>query len=638
MAEEQSNELFLEIKEQFDNDRSFKQNIELLKGIERSVKFENGKQWSMDEDIADYPKITLNIIKQIGKVRKSNIMQNEYSYLVNSTNFKSVRKIQDFLKYLADINDIRTKDLKALNDDYLKGTAIGYFYWDAQKHGFMRRSGGQMRYEMVDVRKFAVANPYLQNIQDQEWVIFVTQEKVGALKARYGKEKNIVPSANNYTSGTEKVPVARNVDDELVDVYTKFYRDEQGEVFFVVVTETCILKNPTPINPFYEKPEKKDPTEQESSTSIFDEKATKDSEPKDRSKQMWNLFPFCRLVLNELDNCFYGMPVTIEYIEAQKSINNHFSVYDKALQDNVLGGWMYRKGAVDPNELTAENGNMIGIDSMPNEQLSAILARLPVANPPEGSHEYSQALLGISRQIAGASNVQLGQSDYSGQSGKQTQMLLERAKENASDNAMMFNQFKKDQAEIMFLFAKFFYDNEAFTMTEHGFEEDNVRSYMGDDKFDGTDYLEDEVMITIKVGSAPSFSEYNNMEMMGMMVQSGQLPPEAYITLLPDGYISNKQELLKIAKNNSLVQIKKLEEEKKQMVEIMKQMAEAYKQTQDDRKNIDVVIRENENLKSMIAEVSAKAIQRLQEATKKDTEQTSDMQNILNIINSKKTA
>ena len=92
---------YTDIYEQFENANGFKTQLNLTKEINRSVLFENGKQWNMDEDIAEYPKITLNIIKQIGKTRKSNVMQNEYAYLINSTNFQSIRKIQDFLKYLA---------------------------------------------------------------------------------------------------------------------------------------------------------------------------------------------------------------------------------------------------------------------------------------------------------------------------------------------------------------------------------------------------------------------------------------------------------------------------------------------------------------------------------------------------------
>ena len=181
MTKEEKDKLSLQVYTEFTNGTMFKSNISLTANIDRSVLFENGKQWNMDDDIAEFPKITLNIIKQIGTVRKSNVMQNEYGYLINSTNFQSIRKIQDFLKYLSQVTNMRLKDLKTLNDDYTKGTGIGYFYWDAEKRGFMKKSGGEMRYEIIDIRRFIVANEYIQNIQDQEYVIYVTREKKNAI-------------------------------------------------------------------------------------------------------------------------------------------------------------------------------------------------------------------------------------------------------------------------------------------------------------------------------------------------------------------------------------------------------------------------------------------------------------------------
>ncbi len=636
MDEKETNRTQLNYQ-QFELANSFKSSIGLLKEIERSVLFEGGKQWNMDEDIKDFPKITLNIIKQIGKVKKSNIMQNRYGYLVNSTNFQSIRKIQDFLKYLAEITNLRKKDLKAIDDDYKKGTAIHYFYWDAEKRGFMKNSGGEMRVEVVDIRNFAVANPYLQDIQDQEWVMLVTRERINALKEKYPESaKDIVADGRSYTSSTETNQAHVTNEEDFVNVYIKFFRNFEGQVFFEVTTQNVMLKKATPLNPYYEKGLSK--KEMPNTTSVMDE-MDKEAQNDKRSRHIWNLYPFARLVLNERDNCFYGYPITMEYIESQKSINNHYSIYDKALQDNVLGGFVFRKGVIDANEITAENGQMIEVDTMPNERIDGAFGRIPVANVPQDSLGYSQGLVGMVRQVAGASNVQLGMSDYAGQSGKQTEMLLNRAKENSSDSAMLFNEFKREQANIMFLFAKFFYDNEAFTLVDHGINEDNVKSYMGDNdggRFNGTEYLEDDVIIDIQVGSAPSFSEFTNLELLGLMVQSGQLPFEVYLSMLPDGYVSNREELKKLAENNSNKVIKQLQQELEQAKNVMQQMAKAYEQTAKDRDNIDIVVRENANLKSMLAEQTANAIKAVADMSQKNQEMMAEMQNVLKTINRQK--
>ena len=70
--------LAYQLYEQFQNGTAFIDGLELRKDIKRCINFEAGKQWNMDEDVEDFPKITLNVVKQIGKVRKSGILQNEY--------------------------------------------------------------------------------------------------------------------------------------------------------------------------------------------------------------------------------------------------------------------------------------------------------------------------------------------------------------------------------------------------------------------------------------------------------------------------------------------------------------------------------------------------------------------------------
>jgi hypothetical protein len=613
-------DIVYQVHQEFEHATSFTDSINLRRDIKRCVNFEQGNQWNMDDDVKDFPKITLNIIKQIGKVRKSSILQNEYGYLVQTNDLKSVRKIQDFLKHLSEKLKLKAKDLKAVNDTFTKGTGVIYFYWDADKVSFLSKSGGCLRAEVIDIRRFRVADPYIQDLQDQEYVIFVSRERLDSIKAKYGVE--VPPTAEDYTHETEKHVTSENPKQDFTNVYTKFYRNDEGQVFFVITTETHLLKSPTALNPFYEGSSKEAPNTMSTMDEIKEKKL---------AKEVFGMYPFASLVFDERDNSFYGIPGALEIIETQKSINQHFSVYDKGIQDNVLGGFLHKRGVLGEQEITTENGQILQLDLLPGENWQNVFGRIPVNNIPTDALNYSSNLLGVVRQVSGASNVQIGSADYAGQSAKQTQMLLQRAQQNSNDNALIFNEYKKEQAKLMFLFSKFFYDNEDFAVVEHGYMKDNMRTYEGAEKFDGTKYAGKDVMIDIRVGPAPSFSEFSSMELLGMMVQSGQAPLEVYLTNLPDGYVNNKQELLDLIKNNSQQQIQQLQQQLQQAQQVMEQMSKAYQETQKEIGNVDVVVQENMRLKTMIADLSSQAIEKQQMAAKSNLQMQQDLQGILNI-------
>ena len=614
-------DLAYEIYEQFQNATAFIDGVDLRRDIKRCINFEAGRQWNMDEDVEDFPKITLNVIKQIGKVRKSNILQNSYGYLVQTNEIKSIRKIQDFLKHLDGKMKLRKKELKMLNDTFTKGTGIMYFYWDAEQRSFMSKSGGSLKAEVIDIRRFRVADPYIQDLQEQEYIIFVSRERLESIEKKYGIK--VSPDAEDYTHLTERSINTEEVDEEFANVYTKFYRNDEGQVHFVISTATELLKKATPLNPFYTGKTKEEPN----TTSLMD-----DVQMKEMREEVFNLYPFASLVLDERDNSFYGIPGAMELLEAQKSINHHFSVYDKGVQDNVLGGYVYRRGALGEQEITTENGQIIQLDLMPGENWQNVFGRIPTNSVPSDALGYSGNLMGVIRQVSGASNVQIGAADFAGQSGKQTEMLLARARENASDNALLFNEFKRESAEIMFLFSKFFYDNEDFAMVEHGYKQDNVTNYQGANRFNGNEFIGKEVYIDIKVGPAPSFSEYSSMELLGMMVQSGQAPLEVYLTNLPENYVNNKQELLDMMKNNSQQQIQQLTQQLQQAQMVMQQMNEQYQKTQKDMDNIDTVIKENQRLKSMMADITAKIYEQESGMGRRNAELTSDIQSLLQAL------
>lgn len=594
------------IKDQFSSASGFLTNLNLFKDIERSVNFYEGRQWAMDADISEYPKIVLNIIKQIAQVKHSGILGNNYAFLVDSDSPDSTRKIEAFLKRLHYQMKMKRKDRKVLKDVFKKGTGILYFYWDKDSRSIMSKSGGRLKAETIDIRNFRVADPEILEIQEQEWVMFATRERIDALEEQFPQFKDkFISDENENTISTQKEPHDEDVKKQFVTVYTKFFRNEDGEVAFTKSTATVLIETSF-LHPEYNGSKKEKPN----STSLQD-----DREKKLYKDVAFTLYPFASLVLEERDNCFYGLPAVLEYIETQKSINKHFSVYDKGLDDAVLGGYVYRNGVLGEQELTAENGQEIGLELQVGERWQDVFGKIPTNNIPSDALNYSINLLGVLRNVSGTTNVTIGQSDHSGQSGKQTQMLLDRAKENTTDLAQAFNDFKVDQVEIMFMFAKFYYDNEPFVAIEHGKDSNRViDDFRGEKSFKGTEYQKDDVMFDLQVAPSQSLSEATLTELLGLSVQSGQISIVDYIDLIPDGYFPNRVELKHKLEQGNLAIMKQMEAKLQQSEQIIQQMVSQYNKTMEEYgkkiQAVDNVIRENTALKEMLANIASKKIEK----------------------------
>lgn len=594
------------IKDQFSSASGFLTNLNLFKDIGRSVNFYEGRQWAMDADISEYPKIVLNIIKQIAQVKHSGILGNDYAFLVDSDSPDSTRKIEAFLKRLHYQMKMKRKDRKVLKDVFKKGTGILYFYWDKDSRSIMSKSGGRLKAETIDIRNFRVADPEILEIQEQEWVMFATRERIDALEEQFPQFKDkFISDENENTISTQKEPHDEDVKKQFCTVYTKFFRNEDGEVAFTKSTATVLIETSF-LHPEYNGSKKEKPN----STSLQD-----DREKKLYKDVAFTLYPFASLVFEERDNCFYGLPAVLEYIETQKSINKHFSVYDKGLDDAVLGGYVYRNGVLGEQELTAENGQEIGLELQVGERWQDVFGKIPTNNIPSDALNYSINLLGVLRNVSGTTNVTIGQSDHSGQSGKQTQMLLDRAKENTTDLAQAFNDFKVDQVEIMFMFAKFYYDNEPFVAIEHGKDSNRViDDFRGEKSFKGTEYQKDDVMFDLQVAPSQSLSEATLTELLGLSVQSGQISIVDYIDLVPDGYFPNRVELKHKLEQGNLAIMKQMEAKLQQSEQIIQQMVSQYNKTMEEYgkkiQAVDNVIRENTALKEMLANIASKKIEK----------------------------
>lgn len=613
----------------FQNGQSYKRSMDLMTQIERSINFVEGRQWTNAKGTEDYPKIVLNYIKQVMKVRQAGILQNDYGFLVNTLKFEDTKKIQYFLKYLYNTLKIKKKNIKVIGDNFKKGTSGLYFYWDDDSRAVMASEKGRLKCDVFDIRQLVVADPEIQDIQEQEWVIYNVREKVGALRYKYPHLADEIHQDGYFElSETQKEQVGETEDDELTNVYIKYYRNEEGQVCYSIHTETLELEGPTFLNPMYEGPKKEVP-------NTLSNNDTK--EEMEYETPVFGLYPFAIYTMDERDNNFYGIPGAYEFIEAQKSINAHFSTYDYAISQNVLGGFVMAKGVLGDQEITTDNAQIIELEMKPGEKVGDLFGRIPVNNIPSDALSYSGVLGNNLKTVSGATNIQMGQADYSNQTAKATEMLIARARENSSDYAIMFEEYMKDVAQIMFMFAKFYYDRKEFNIIEHGNEKDTNIDFTNDEAFKGEDYVMEHMDFDIQVSPSSSFNESTLQQLAMMSVQTGNLKMLSVLKMLPyntfPSFKELKDELVK--EEQTMAIIKKQEEQLKQAQQVMQQMAVEYQKTQERMATMDTIVKENLRLKEEMANVYAKSIEQSKESNQNMLAMQGEMQKILKIFQGK---
>ena len=91
--------------------------------------------------------------------------------------------------------------------------------------------------------------------------------------------------------------------------------------------------------------------------------------------------------------------------------------------------------------------------------------------------------------------------------------------------------------------------------------------------------------------------------------------------LIPDGYFPNRVELKHKLQQGTLAVMKQMEAKLQQAEQVMQQMAQQYNKTMEEYtkkiNTVDNVIRENQTLKEMLANIESKKIEKNKEVAKK---------------------
>ena len=474
-------------------DEQYKRNTNYNAYVKESLDFYNGNQYPENNN-KNMPRLSLNICAFSSSLKASKIVGTPIYITFTSDNDEvDCLKLERFDEYncskLKENIENYQSALNALNT----GTELIYYYWDEEDTSYKGIYKGGLCLEHVYPTDYAVADPYIQDIQKQKWIMYWKDCELKSVRDMCEIEslkKKILPDDYNTNQETyHKDTDAMN--HSLVRVYTRFFR-VNGEVCFMSSTrEVDLFKYPHAINPLlqkkileklqkeYEKDDDFDNQEEKYKDYEIDfehtitqvSNVTKDELSKDEFKEIkekFSLYPFAKFCPYVNNQSFYGNSDIKSLISVQKGLNFCLSMMLMCAQNNAYTKVFAKEGALQGQEITYEPGQIITDYSRYTNGWGIKLAE---SQPmPNGLMEFGERLLSMTRLVNGFNDVMDGSVSNQNLSGYAVQLMIKQANTTIEQQQQLFWSFCKDKANIRLMFYKFFVNKAKYTYQREDFE------------------------------------------------------------------------------------------------------------------------------------------------------------------------
>lgn len=473
-------------------DLAFKQKSNLLDVTKEARNFYNGRQFDDDND-DNIIRVSSNFCKFCAQLKASKVVGTEryITYTADNVNY-DCHGLQRFDQYNIHKLNEKSLDFQSCIDGFVDGTAIVLYRWDKDDLSYKGIYKGGLALEIVDMLKFAVANNYINNIQNQKWVMYWKDEDVAGVRGMVERkdkklrdlvEKRVVP--DNYAdTGVEK----EFVNHGLVTLITRYFRIENEVCFMCSTKDVDLFEYPHFMNPHvnkriedrliqivddYKAKARKEEEDEENFdkvadykidyedmiTQITDAEVLSDEEYKD-CKEKFYLYPFARWVPTEMKNSFYGHGDISEMISIQKGYNFAISTVLKCLENNAYNKIIVKADALEGQEITNEPGQVL----YDHSRLNGFGIKFAESQPiPNGVLEFARSLFDQTRLIYGFNDVMDGSISNQDVSGYAMQLMIKQANSSIEQQQQLFWQFCKEKAEIRLMFYKFYVDEAKYT-------------------------------------------------------------------------------------------------------------------------------------------------------------------------------
>lgn len=604
--------------EDYQNGLSYQASSGLSKNLPKFVKFYEGDQWAAPtKNTKNLPRPVVNIIKMICRNKKSAILSVPVKIVYRAEDDTAdIEKFNRFADYIQKELGQDALDKKAIDDAVKKGSYFYHYYWDSEAKGKDGIKEGGLRCEIIDPLNIFFSDPTQTDEQKQEWILISSRENVKSVKAKCDADVDkdaIVSDENDSKYGT-----VEQEGDKLCTVLTRYFRKD-GEVYCEKATKTTIVNKPFAITPNVEEAGRELGFEEDAPNNALPDNHKQESLVPRGVKAY--LYPIVVGNYEIRERSIYGLGEVEGLIPNQKAINFNLAMSLLNNQELAWGKYIVLPNALRGQSITNEPGQVL-IDYSATGQGIRKMTEQAIQSQPL---QLIDTLTQLTRVVTGSTEVMTGETLGAGMSGAAIAQLQSQAQQPVEELKDAFWLVKEKQGKVLAQFFKLYYIDKEFSYTEEQVPTDeNGVAKQGviptevqmADVFSSQEYEHTEFSVVVEATAGTKASAAGDINALDVLLAKGAISLKTYLRAYPKDALSNRTEILKGIKEDEQDQIVQLTEQLKQAQAQNLELAKVVEQQKTTVDKVVSVIKENNSLKTYLANLYTEASLKIQEGNR----------------------
>lgn len=581
----------------------YQERMGLTKQLPVFVDFYEGKQWpAPTKKTKNLPRPVINLVKMICRNKKSAILSAPVKLIYRTSENRirvDVEKFNRFASYIQRELSQEELDKRAIHDAVRKGSYFYHYFWDAEARGKPGTVGGALRGELIDPLSIFFADPCECDEQKQEWIIIATREHVRSVQEK--ADEGIDISTITADENQDKYGTKEQEGDKLCTVLTKYFRRD-GEVWFEKSTRAAIVNSARPLAPDVEAARRALYEEPDAPNNGLPDDASSAS-PLKRARAP--LYPVVAGSYEPRERCIYGLGEVEGIIPNQKLINFTLGMMALSVQEQAWGKYVVHPDALNGQTITNEPGQVL----VDHSQTGNGIRKMTEQNIQTAPIQLVETISSLTRVVTGSSEVMTGETLGASMSGAAIAQLQAQAQQPNEELRDAFHLVKEKQGKVLAQFYKLFYVDAEFS-----YEQDPVDGEQGEvivDRFNSAEFRDVEFEVVVEATAGTKSSAASDINMLDTLYGKGAIDIKTYINAYPEEMISNRTKILEGIKTAEVSQISQLQTQVQQYEAQLLEAAQVIEKQRETADKVAAVIRENNQLKTMLAQLFVEANEKI---------------------------